>query len=391
MDKIIDILDSIAYEKGLKIDDVENSLKEALIKTAQRMVDTTLIFDANIDRANKKLELFQKIEVVSKDDDRLKEGSLAKEGTPINPENYISLEEAKEINSDLDIGDFMSYELEFENMGRNAATILLSNFEFRLQRFVEENIVGKYKEKVGKTVSGTVTRIDKSDNTYIEIGEIKGILQRKSRIKGEFFKVGDVVKAVVKSVNIDKTNGLLVEISRTSPKFLENLLVLEVPELKDKKIAIEASARIPGTRSKIALSTIDAQIDPIGAVVGVKGVRIGSVSKQLNGENIDCVEYSEIPEIFISRALSPAIVHSVKIEKNPENGEKGKATVTIPSDQKSKAIGKAGLNIRLASMLTKYDIELIEIGSKTPTLNNETTVQVDEKTTDTASLEALFK
>ncbi|MCG3709845.1 transcription termination factor NusA [Aliarcobacter butzleri] len=391
MDKIIDILDSIAYEKGLKIDDVENSLKEALIKTAQRMIDTTLIFDANIDRANKKLELFQKIEVVSKDDDRLKEGSLTKEGTPINPENYISLEEAKEINSDLDIGDFMNYELEFENMGRNAATILLSNFEFRLQRFVEENIVGKYKEKVGKTVSGTVTRIDKSDNTYIEIGEIKGILQRKSRIKGEFFKVGDVVKAVVKSVNIDKTNGLLVEISRTSPKFLENLLVLEVPELKDKKIAIEASARIPGTRSKIALSTIDAQIDPIGAVVGVKGVRIGSVSKQLNGENIDCVEYSEIPEIFISRALSPAIVHSVKIEKNPENGEKGKATVTIPSDQKSKAIGKAGLNIRLASMLTKYDIELIEIGSKTPTLNNETNVQVDEKTTDTASLEALFK
>ena len=391
MDKIIDILDSIAYEKGLKIDDVENSLKEALIKTAQRMVDTTLIFDANIDRANKKLELFQKIEVVSKDDDRLKEGSLTKEGTPINPENYISLEEAKEINSDLDIGDFMSYELEFENMGRNAATILLSNFEFRLQRFVEENIVGKYKEKVGKTVSGTVTRIDKSDNTYIEIGEIKGILQRKSRIKGEFFKVGDVVKAVVKSVNIDKTNGLLVEISRTSPKFLENLLVLEVPELKDKKIAIEASARIPGTRSKIALSTIDAQIDPIGAVVGVKGVRIGSVSKQLNGENIDCVEYSEIPEIFISRALSPAIVHSVKIEKNPENAEKGKAVVTIPSDQKSKAIGKAGLNIRLASMLTKYDIELIEIGSKTPTLNNETNAQVDEKTTDTASLEALFK
>ena len=391
MDKIIDILDSIAYEKGLKIDDVENSLKEALIKTAQRMVDTTLIFDANIDRANKKLELFQKIEVVSKDDDRLKEGSLTKEGTPINPENYISLEEAKEINSDLDIGDFMSYELEFENMGRNAATILLSNFEFRLQRFVEENIVGKYKEKVGKTVSGTVTRIDKSDNTYIEIGEIKGILQRKSRIKGEFFKVGDVVKAVVKSVNIDKTNGLLVEISRTSPKFLENLLVLEVPELKDKKIAIEASARIPGTRSKIALSTIDAQIDPIGAVVGVKGVRIGSVSKQFNGENIDCVEYSEIPEIFISRALSPAIVHSVRIEKNPENGEKGKATVTIPSDQKSKAIGKAGLNIRLASMLTKSDIELIEIGSKTPTLNNETNVQVDEKTTDTASLEALFK
>ncbi|WP_368029453.1 transcription termination factor NusA [Arcobacter sp. s6] len=392
MDKIIDILDSIAYEKGLKIDDVENALKEALIKTAQKMVDETLTFDANIDRANKKLELFQKIEVVSQDDERLLANAVNKYGEALNFENYITLEEAKEIDPDLEIGDFMNYDLEFENMGRNAATILHSNFEFRLQRFVEENIVNKYKDKIGKTVSGTVTRIDKQENTFIEIGEVKGILQRKSRIKGETFKVGDVVKAVVKGVNIDKANGLLVDISRTSPKFLENLLVLEVPELKDKKVTIEASARIPGTRSKIALSTIEPQIDPIGAVVGVKGVRIGSVSKQLHGENIDCVEYSTIPEMFISRALSPAMVSSVKIEKAPEYGEKGKAIVTVPSDQKSKAIGKAGLNIRLASMLTKYDIELVEIAAlSTGTANNETNNVAEEKTTDTASLEALFK
>ena len=393
MDKIIDILDSIAYEKGLKIDDVENALKEALIKTAQKMVDETLIFDANIDRTNKKLELFQKIEVVSEDDERLLANAVNKFGEAINYENFITLEEAKEIDPDLEIGDFMNYDLEFENMGRNAATILHSNFEFKLQRFIEENLVSKYKDKIGKTISGTVTRIDRQDNTFIEIGEVKGILQRKSRIKGESFKVGDVVKAVVKGVNIDKTNGLLIDISRTSPKFLENLLVLEVPELKDKKVTIEASARIPGTRSKIALSTIDAQIDPIGSVVGVKGVRIGAVSKQLHGENIDCVEFSTIPEMFISRALSPALVTSVKIEKAPTHGEKGKAIVTIPSDQKSKAIGKAGLNIRLASMLTKYDIELIEIASanNNASSNNEKTVIAEEKTTDTASLEALFK
>lgn len=394
MDKIIDILDSIAYEKGLKIDDVENALKEALIKTAQKMVDATLTFDANIDRTNKRLELFQKIEVVSEDDERLLANAVNKYGEAINYENFITLEEAKEIDPDLEIGDFMNYDLEFENMGRNAATILHSNFEFRLQRFIEENIVSKYKDKIGKTISGTVTRVDKQDNTFIEIGEVKGILQRKSRIKGETFKVGDTVKAVVKGVNIDKSNGLLIDISRTSPKFLENLLTLEVPELKDKKVIIESSARIPGTRSKIALSTIDPQIDPIGAVVGVKGVRIGSVSKQLHGENIDCVEFSSIPEMFISRALSPAIVHSVKIEKAPSHGEKGKAVVTIPSDQKSKAIGKAGLNIRLASMLTKYDIELVEITStNTNSTNNETQngSTTEDKTTDTASLEALFK
>ncbi len=392
MDKIIDILDSIAYEKGLKIEDVENALKEALIKTAQKMVDETLTFDANIDRANRKLELFQKIEVVSEDDERLLANAVNKYGEAINYENFITIDEAKEIDPDLEIGDFMNYDLEFENMGRNAATILHSNFEFRLQRFIEENLVSKYKDKIGKTVSGTVTRIDKQDNTFIEIGEVKGILQRKSRIKGETFRVGDVVKAVVKGVNIDKTNGLLIDISRTSPKFLENLLVLEVPELKDKKVNIEASARIPGTRSKIALSTIDPQIDAIGSVVGVKGVRIGSVSKQLHGENIDCVEFSTIPEMFISRALSPALVSSVKIETHPSHGEKGKAIVTIPSDQKSKAIGKAGLNIRLASMLTKYDIELIEIASIGASSNSNDKITVpEEKTTDVASLEALFK
>ena len=167
------------------------------------MVDYTLIFDAKVDRAAKKLTLFQKIEVVANDDKRLFEDLVNEDGTPINKENFIAIDEAKAINSDLELGDHLSYELEFENMGRNAATILSSNFEYKLQRFVEENIMAKYKEKVGKTVSAVVTRVDKNDSTFIEIGEIKGILQRKNRIKGEYFKVGDTLKAVVKSVNID--------------------------------------------------------------------------------------------------------------------------------------------------------------------------------------------
>ncbi|WP_198304586.1 transcription termination factor NusA [Arcobacter vandammei] len=392
MDKIIDILDSIAYEKGLKIDDVENALKEALIKTAQKMVDHTLVFDAKIDRTNKKLVLLQKIEVIADEDRRLFGDAKDEEGNNINSENYISIEAAKDINSDLEIGDFLSYELEFENMGRNAATILSSNFEYRLQRFVEENILSKYKEKIGKTVIGVVSRVDKNESTFIEIGEIKGVLLRKNRIKGEKFKVGDTLKAVVRGVNIDKNLGLIVELSRTSPKFLESLLALEVPELKDGKITIEASARIPGTRSKIALSTTSEQIDPIGAIVGVKGVRINAVSSQLSKESIDCVEYSTVPEMFVARALSPALVNSVKIELEPKNGEKGKAIVTINSDQKSKAIGKDGLNIRLASMLTKYDIELVEVASTTSiNSSTQTTSENEEKTTDTSSLEALFK
>ena len=386
MEKIIDILDSIAYEKGLKIEEVETALKEALIKTAEKMVDETLIFDANIDRENKKLELSQKVEVVPDGDSRSL--GLDENGNSINSENFIELSEAKQIDSDLEVGDTVDYDLEFENMGRNAATILHNNFEYRVQRYLEENLVSKYKNKIGKTINGTVTRVDRQENTFVEIGEVKGMLPRKSRIKGEMFKVGDTVKAVVKSVNIDKTNGLIIEISRTAPKFLESLLRSEVPELKDGIITIEASARIPGSRAKIALSTNDSSVDPIGSIVGVKGVRISAVSRQLNGENIDCVEYSTIPEMFISRALSPAIIQNVTIQQHPEGNNKGKATVTIPSDQKSKAIGKAGLNIRLASMLTRYEIELIEVGSSGITGSNNQEV---EKTTDTASLEALFK
>ena len=389
MDKIIDILDSIAYEKGLKITDVENALKESLIKTAEKMVDFSLVFDAEIDKENKELKLFQKIEVVNPDDARLSGEAVDQYENPINTENFITIEEAKEIDEDLEVGDFIQYDLEFENMGRNAATILHNNFEYRIQRFIEENLLSKYENKIGKIISGNVTRIDRSENTFVEIGEVRGMLTRKSRIKGESFKVGDVIKAVVKSVTIDKQNGLVVEISRTSPKFLEALLTLEVPELKDERIFIEASARIPGSRAKIALSSTDPQIDPIGSVVGVKGVRIMAVSAQLNGENIDCVEYSSLPELFISRALSPAIISSVIIEKSKVYGERDKAIITIPIDQKSKAIGKAGLNIRLASMLTRYDIVLSETGTMEPSLTGNN--QEQEKHVDTASLEALFK
>ena len=391
MEKIIDIIDSIAYEKGLNITEVEEALVESLIKTAQKMIDETLTYGASIDRANKKLNLFQKVEVVEDNDSRLEGIELIEEvECEVNKENYISSTEATEIDSDLEVGDFLNYDLEFENMGRNAASILFNNFEFRVQRYIEDNLFKKYNSKVGKTINSVVTSVDRNENTFMEIGEVRAVLPRKNRIKGETFKVGDSVKAVVKAVKVDKQHGLVVEISRTSPKFLESLLSLEVPELKDERIAIESSARIPGVRSKIAISTDEQQLDPIGAIVGVKGVRINAVSKQLNGESIDCVDFSPIDEIFISRALSPAVVNSVKVETPKKDGEKGKAKVTINSDQKGKAIGKAGLNIRLASMLTKYDIEIIEIDGVTPSSESNET-QSEEKTKDVSSLEALFK
>ena len=411
MDKIIDIIDSIAYEKGLKVTDVEEALKESLIRTAKKMVDETLVFDASINRASKELKLFQKIEVVANDDYRLtaettKETKEDREtGETIeydkinNTENFLALEEAKELDADLVVGDFLNYDLEFESMGRNASTILFTNLEYKLQNFISDNLFEKYQSQVGDTLTSVVTSIDRQDNTFVEIGEVRGIMPRKNRIKGETFKVGDALKAVVRAVRIDKQHGLIVELSRTSPKFLESLLTLEVPELKDGKITIESCGRIPGVRAKIALSTIEANIDPIGAVVGVKGVRISAVSEQLNNENIDCIEYSAIPEMFVSRALSPAIVQGVKIIKSKDTDDdkipykdkqKDKAIVTLLSDQKARAIGKSGLNIRLASMLTRCDIELNEIEGTTPESENNTKRTEEVKTKDTSGLEALF-
>ncbi len=402
MEKIIDIIDSIAYEKGLKVSDVENALKESLIKTAEKMQDDSLIYEAEIDRVNKELKLAQKIEVVANDDIKLTgearveqnewEKEHEVEGKLINPENFLSIDEAKEIDPDLEVGDFLSYDLEFESMGRNAATILFSNLEYKLQRFTEDNLFNKYNDQVGDTIGSVVTRVDSNDNTFIEIGEVKGILPRKNRIKGETFKVGDALRAVVKSVNIDKEHGLIVEVSRTSPKYLESLLALEVPELKDEKIIIENSARIPGSRAKIALSTTEINIDPIGAIVGVKGVRINAVSAQLNGENIDCIEYTPILEMFVARALSPAIVKSVKIEKGAGEKGKDKAIVTIAEDQKARAIGKVGLNIRLASMLTKCEIELNVLEGATTGAQEVTGNSGDQQPTkDVSELASLFK
>ena len=271
-------------------------------------------------------------------------------------EYFFAIKDAREVEPEIEIGDELTYELPLDNLGRTAAATLQKELEYHIQRLLENNIFEKYQKLVGKTVFGTVVRVDNDENTYIEIDEIRAVLPRKNRIKGEKFKVGNVVKSVIRKVLIDKSQGMYVELSRTSPKFLESLLELEVPEIKDGMIKIVGSARIPGERAKIALLSLHPNIDAVGATVGTKGVRINAVSKELHNENIDCIEFSNVPEIFIARTLAPAIISNVKLQN-------GKAIVTLPSDQKSKAIGKNGINIRLTSMLCGVEVELHESSS----------------------------
>lgn len=376
MEKILDIAEAIAHEKGLEPEKVLESLKTAFVQAAKRVIDRNFAFEAQVDDETKSIQIVQTITVVKDEDERLLDEELAPA--------YIPITEAREYDDQVELDDQLQIEHKLEDYGRTGASQLHREIEFHIQRLVEDEVYNKYQSKIGTLVSGRVTRVDASNATYIDIDEIRAVLPMKSRIKGEFFDVGDHIKAVVRRVNMDKENGIQIELSRTSPKFLEVLLALEVPEIAEGTVIIEKAARIPGERAKIAILSTHPQVDAVGATVGVKGVRINAVSDELIGENIDCIEFTSITELFVSRTMSPAIISHVEIVKN-EDGENEKAIITLPADQKAKAIGKSGINIRLASMLTGMQIELIESDAVT----NEDG-EIEEKKDGVDALEALF-
>jgi len=379
MEKIVDIIEAMAHEKSISLESAIDAFKQALIKTAKKCTSYSSHFEATVDMDKKDYKIEQIITVVKDDDERLQ----------LEPDSVITLDEAREeYGDDIDLGDELRSAFILEEHGRTASYNLFKELQYHIQRQVEHDLFEKYREKVGSILIGTVNRVDSKDNTFIEIGELKGILSQRNRIKGEKFKLGDTVKTLLRFVTIDPEFGMILELTRTAPKFLEKLMEKEVPEIADNSVEIVVSARIPGQRAKLALKTDFPNIDPIGAAVGVKGTRINAVSKELNNENIDCIEYSPIPEIFITRALSPAIVQSVKITDRKNK----KALINITSDQKAKAIGKSGINIRLASMLTGYNLELNEIeGITQRSSDSRNQPREVEKTKNTDALADLFK
>ncbi len=356
MEKIHDLLSLVANEKGLDFDEVKDAFKRSVILTAKKVLGDV---DIDVEMENNDIKIYQIFEVVN--DERALEM----------PEKYLYLDEAKEIDNNIKLGDKLKAELDLTKLGRSGAMALQREFEREITRLLENEIYRKLISKLNTIVSGEVVKVDNEENTWIEIYGVKGVLSRRNRIKGEKFEVGDVMKALLKYVHFDNKKGITIELSRTSPKFLEKLIESAVPEVRDGIIKIHSSARIPGVRAKVAVSSKNPKIEPIGTIIGKNGVRINSISNELNRENIDVIEYSEKPEIFVARALSPAIVKNVKIDE-----KEGVAYVEVDPDEKAKAIGKNGVNITLASMLTKYKIELKD---------------TKQKTTDTSKLENLFK
>lgn len=373
-------MEIIAYEKGLQLESVQNIVEGEILKLAKNTLGAEKNYVIDFDKKDKTIKLFYKLKIVDSDKKEriLEESSLDSSESSadfgesksessaefFDSEKEIRLNDALKMpnidGDSLHIGDEILLEINLSeiDINRNITSTLLKDFEALMEKSLENQIYEQLKSHIGKIVNGMVIFVDKrSEDSIVEIDATRAKLPRKNRIKGEKFAVGENISCILKNIYFDKKYGIQIELSRTTPKFLEELLRLEVPEIADGEVSIIKCARIPGVRAKVAVQSNTPRVDAVGATVGVKGVRINAVSKKICGENIDCIEYSPVAEAFVANALSPAKIKSVKIE-----GEK--ATITIHSEQKPKVIGKDGVNIRLASMLLGLELIINDIGAE---------------------------
>ena len=263
----------------------------------------------------------------------------------------ISLSEARQIDEDFEVGEEVSEQVDFSKFGRRAILNLRQTLASKILELEKDSLYNKYVEKIGTIVTGEVYQIWKKEILLLDEEGNELLLSKTDQIPSDFFRKGESVRAVVDRV--DNVNNPKIMLSRTSPLFLQRLLEQEVPEIADGLITIKKIVRIPGERAKIAVESYDDRIDPVGACVGVKGSRIHGIVRELRNENIDVINYTSNIELFIKRALSPAKVSELKLDT-----EARRAEVYLKQDQVSLAIGKSGLNIKLASMLTEYTIDV---------------------------------
>ena len=264
----------------------------------------------------------------------------------------ISLTEARQIDEDYEVGEEVSENVDFAKFGRRAILTLRQTLASKILELEHDSLYNKYKDRVGEIVSAEVYQIWKKEMLCVDDEGNELILPKTEQIPSDFYRKGEAVRAVVARVDNTNNNPKII-LSRTSPVFLQRLLEAEVPEIHDGLITVRKIARMPGERAKIAVESYDDRIDPVGACVGVNGSRVHGIVRELRGENIDVINYTQNISLFITRALSPATVNSVRIHE-----EERKAEVYLNPDQVSLAIGKSGLNIKLASMLTEYTIDV---------------------------------
>ena len=264
----------------------------------------------------------------------------------------ITLTEARKIEPDYEVGEDVSEKVDFNKFGRRAILTLRQTLASKILELEHDSLFNKYKDRVGQIISGEVYQVWKREVLIVDDENNELILPKAEQIPGDMYRKGETVRAVIDRVDNDNNNPKII-LSRTAPAFLQRLLEAEVPEIAEGLIAIRRIARLPGERAKIAVESFDERIDPVGACVGVKGSRVHGIVRELNNENLDVVNYTDNAKLFIQRALAPAAITSVNIDD-----ENKKAEVFLKPDQVSKAIGRGGMNIKLASMLTEYTIDV---------------------------------
>ena len=277
------------------------------------------------------------------------------DGEVIDENKEIELSEAQKIEPDYEVGEEVSEEVKFEKFGRRAILNLRQTLASKILELEHDSLYQKYKDKVHTVVSGEVYQIWKREVLLIDDEGNELHLPKQEQIPSDNYHKGETVRAIVKEVQNENNNPRII-LSRTSPEFLERLLEAEVPEIQDGLITIKRVARIPGDRAKVAVESYDDRIDPVGACVGVKGSRVHGIVRELCNENIDVINYSSNTQLFIQRALSPAKISSINID-----AENHKAEVYLQPEEVSLAIGRGGMNIKLASMLTEYTIDVFRV------------------------------
>jgi transcription termination/antitermination protein NusA len=273
-------------------------------------------------------------------------------GTVEDPNKQISLSEAKLIDEEYEEGEEVTDEVKLLDFGRRAILALRQNLTARILDLEKNNIFQKYRERIGDIITGEVYQVWKREILVLDEEGNELILPKSEQIPTDYFRKGDNIRAVVIKVEM-RNNTPLIVLSRTSPVFLERLFELEVPEIFDGLITIKKIVRIPGERAKVAVESYDERIDPVGACVGMKGSRIHGIVRELKNENIDVINYTNNLQLYITRALSPAKISSIKLDEKNK-----KADVYLKPNEVSLAIGKGGLNIKLAGQLTGYEIDV---------------------------------
>ena len=341
-EETISMIDTLAEFKELKNIDKDTMisvLEDSFRNVIAKMFGTDENYDVIINPEKGDFEIWRNRTVVA--DDELEDENL-----------QLTLTEARKIDADCEVGEEVTDEVHFADFGRRAILNLRQTLASKILELQKDRLFAKYKDKIGNIIAADVYQVWKKEILLLDDEGNELLLPKTEQIPTDFYRKGETVRAIVQRVDNYNNNPKII-LSRTDKLFLQRLFELEVPEINDGLITIKAIARIPGERAKVAVESYDDRIDPVGACVGMKGSRIHGIVRELRNENIDVINYTSNISLFIQRALSPAKISSIRV-----NEEEHKAEVYLRPEEVSLAIGKGGLNIKLACMLTEYAIDV---------------------------------